>query len=80
MLQKLNIPEEPQVLVFLRRISKNSLINQRNLRSIYFSMDAYVVVQRLELTKKDSDNFSCCEKKILLGILEETVPDFRSES
>lgn len=41
-LKKLNIPEESQVLVFSKTSLQNSLINQRNPRSIYFSMDAYV--------------------------------------
>lgn len=41
-LKKLNIPEESQVLVFSKTSFQNSLINQRNPRSIYFSMDAYV--------------------------------------
>ena len=41
-LKKLNISEESQVLVFSKTSFQNSLINQRNPRSIYFSMDAYV--------------------------------------
>ncbi|MDG2400582.1 MAG: hypothetical protein P8M04_08410 [Akkermansiaceae bacterium] len=41
-LKKLNIPEESQVLVFSKTSFQNYLINQRNPRSIYFSMDAYV--------------------------------------
>ena len=41
-LKKLNIPEESQVLVFSKTSFQNSLINQNNPRSIYFSMDAYV--------------------------------------
>ncbi len=41
-LKKLEIPEESQVLVFSKTSLQNSLINQRNPRSIYFSMDAYV--------------------------------------
>lgn len=41
-LKKLEIPEESQVLVFSKTSLQNSLINQRNPRAIYFSMDAYV--------------------------------------
>ena len=42
LLKKLNIPEESQVLVFSKTSLQNSLINQRNPRLIYFSMDACV--------------------------------------
>jgi predicted 2-oxoglutarate/Fe(II)-dependent dioxygenase YbiX len=38
-MKKLNIPEESQVLVFSMTSFQNSLINQNNPRSIYFSMD-----------------------------------------
>lgn len=41
-LKKLKVPEESQVLVFSKTSLQNSLINQRNPRAIYFSMDAYV--------------------------------------
>jgi hypothetical protein len=41
-LNKLKVPKESQVLVFSKTSLQNSLINQRNPRSIYFSMDAYV--------------------------------------
>ncbi|MFT6498136.1 MAG: hypothetical protein ACJAT6_000262, partial [Akkermansiaceae bacterium] len=41
-LKKLDIPEESQVLVFSKTSLQNSLINQRNPRALYFSMDAYV--------------------------------------
>lgn len=41
-LQKLDVPEESQVLVFSKTSLQNSLINQRNPRSVYFSMDTYV--------------------------------------
>lgn len=41
-LEKLNVPVESQVLVFSKTSLQNSLINQRNPRSVYFSMDAYV--------------------------------------
>ena len=39
-MKKLNIPEESQVLVFSKTSFQNSLTNQNNPRSIYFSMDA----------------------------------------
>jgi hypothetical protein len=42
LLEKLGVPEESQVLVFSKTSLQNSLINQRNPRSLYFSMDAYV--------------------------------------
>jgi len=41
-LNKLKVPEESQVLVFSKMSLQNSLINQRNPRSIYFSIDTYV--------------------------------------
>jgi len=41
-LEKLDVPTASQVLVFSKTSLQNSLINQRNPRSLYFSMDAYV--------------------------------------
>lgn len=41
-LDKLNVPVESQVLVFSKTSLQNSLINQRNPRAVYFSMDTYV--------------------------------------
>ncbi|YCM43879.1 hypothetical protein V2O64_21455 [Verrucomicrobiaceae bacterium 227] len=41
-LEKLEVPLESQVLVFSKTSLQNSLINQRNPRALYFSMDAYV--------------------------------------
>lgn len=41
-LKKLEVPEESQVMVFSKTSLQNSLINQRNPRAIYFSMDTYV--------------------------------------
>lgn len=41
-LEKLNVPEESQVLVFSKTSLQNSIINQRNPRALYFSMNTYV--------------------------------------
>jgi len=41
-LEKLKVPIESQVLVFSKTSLQNSLINQRNPRSLYFSINAYV--------------------------------------